>query len=190
MDDQPSGETPADGQFEKARYKYCLSLYERETARKDTLERKGQLYLSLLALFVGAVFLKIDVLSGLRDLLNSPTTGCTERAILLGSALLFAVALLGSLIAVLLAIQVRGYAIEYPSRFVRSLFSLPSDFLPQPDEPLLHREAALALATAFEEDRKLNDKKARCVEASSFLLFTMLLALSAFMAALAHVSLR
>jgi cytochrome bd-type quinol oxidase subunit 2 len=176
--------------FEKARYEYCLSLYERETARKDALERKAQLYLTLLALFVGAVFLKIDVLTGLSGLLNSSDTGSSDRVALLASAIVFSTALLASLLAVLIAIHVRGYAIEYPVQLVRALFETPSTFLPEADAATLHSEAAHALATAFEEDRRLNDRKAHWISVSAYALFGMLFALATFMAILAHVALR
>ena len=179
-----------DEAFEEARYQYCLSIYERETARKDALERKAQLYLTLLALFVGAVFLKIDVLAGIGDLLRFSETKSSDHAFLLGSALAFSLALLASLLAVLLAIRVRGYAIEHPSQLVRALFDAPSAFLPEVDKATLHAEAAQALATAFEEDRKLNDRKAGWISACSYSLFIMLLALAIFMGALAHLALR
>ena len=179
-----------DAGFEGARYEYCLSIYERESARKDALERKAQLYLTLLALFVGAVFLKIDVLTGIGGLLRSPEMGTADHALLLGSALIFSLALLLSLIALLLAIHVRGYAIEHPSQVVRALFDTPSTFLPEANQATLYAEAAQALATAFEEDRKLNDKKAGWVSVCSYSLFVMLFALATFMADLAHLALR
>jgi hypothetical protein len=177
-------------EFERARYEYCLQIYEREVSRKDALERKAQLYLTLLALFVGAVFLKIEVLTGLRDLLRSSATASLDRGLLIISASVFSLSLLVSLACVLFAVHVRGYAIEYPSQLVTALFRLPSDFLSQPDEVILRAEGALALATAFEEDRKQNDRKARWISRASVSLFVMLFALAVILGALAYIAFR
>ena len=48
-------------QFEKERLEYCIKAYERELDRKKSIENKAKLYLSIITLFVGAVFLKISL---------------------------------------------------------------------------------------------------------------------------------
>jgi len=175
--------------FERARYEYCLSVYEREGARRESLERKAQAYLTLAALFVGAVFLKADVLTALSDVLASQRDTATQRAVLLVTVVLFFVSLAVSLACLLFAMRVRGYAPEVPANTVTALFSPESEFLSKQDELTLHREAAMALALAVETDRKLNDVKARWIAASSWALFVTLLSMSLFISTLAYLAL-
>ncbi len=87
--------------FEKARFEYCAKLYEREAARKETLEKKSQFLLSLVTLFLGAVFLKLDFLNTLHELLlqkNVPTPLSFSINI---SLILLALALLVAMLGVL-----------------------------------------------------------------------------------------
>jgi hypothetical protein len=175
--------------FERARYEYCLGIYERESARKETLERKAQVYLALIAVFVGAVFLKADVLTALANLLSSsgdiPVQGC----LLLVATALFSVSLIVSLTSLLLAIHVRGYAPDAPVATVSALFAPESGFLPAQDEVTLYHEAAMALALAVEADRKLNDVKAFWISVSSFALLGTIIAMVLFVGTLAYISL-
>jgi len=175
--------------FERARYEYCLAVYERESARKDSLERKAQVYLALIAVFVGAVFLKTDVLAGLAKLLGSSGDITILRSLLLVTAALFSVALIVSLTSLLLAIHVRGYAPEAPVATVTALFSPESQFLPTQDEVTLYHEAAMALALAVEADRKLNDVKAFWISVSSFALLGTIVSMVLFVGILAYLSL-
>ena len=175
--------------FERARYEYCLGVYERESARKETLERKAQVYLALIAVFVGAVFLKTDVLTALAKLLDTSGDIPVQRSLLLVAAALFSFAIIVSLAALLLAIHVRGYAPDAPVATVTALFSPESEFLPAQDEVTLYHEAAMALALAVEADRKLNDVKAFWISVSSFALLGTIVSMVLFVGTLAYISL-
>jgi hypothetical protein len=179
-------ESPA--AFERAGYEYCLGVYERECARKETLERKAQVYLALVAVFVGAVFLKTDILTALEGWLKSSGDLQVQRCLLLGSAALFSIALIASLVSLLQAIRVRGYAPDAPVATVTALFSPESEFLPVQDEVTLYKKSAMALALAVESDRKLDDTKAFWISLSSYALLVTIASMLIFEATLAYVT--
>ena len=66
-----SNQTDQSGSFEATRFQYCKELFERERLRKDSLENKAQIILSLVTLILGVIFFNLDF-SVLESFKNSP----------------------------------------------------------------------------------------------------------------------
>ena len=164
---QPKKELTPDEKraFEKARLDYCSKLYNQEMQRKELLEKKAQFYLSLVTLFIGALFLKLDFLKSLQEIVSQQSIPQGLVWIVYASVSAVGFSILAALIAILQAIAIQQYQDPSPSQIVDELFSPDS---PYQDEFSLTEEAALMYAIALESNCEVNDKKARWVKIASY----------------------
>ena len=107
----------------KARYEYCLRLFEREQGRRENIERKAQFHLSLITIFLGALLLRLDILTDINDILEKSSSQPVFVNCVYISALVFALCVMVSLIGVLLTIKTRAYNPEYPANPSLMLFN-------------------------------------------------------------------
>jgi hypothetical protein len=161
--------------FEKARFEYCKEIFEREELRKENLEKKAQFYLSFVTLFLGAVFLKVEYLSDIRDIISQASQVTT---IILVSLILLGLSLLAAIITVLMSVRVRGYQAEYPEDFAEALHSVSKGYIEKMDEATLLNQTALSYAIAVEANRKINGKKAWWVKLSMYCIFVAVISLA------------
>jgi hypothetical protein len=174
--------------FEKARFEYCAKLYERETERKETLEKKSQFLLSVITLFLGAMFLKLDFLETLRELIVQKSISATLIWSIDLSVIALALSLLISLIAVLQSMRLQRFKNEYPANIVSSLFAPNSKYLEGENEPSFLRATAMSYAIALEFNSRINDRKAMWVKISWFGVLAAAISLAAFLSLFAYIS--
>jgi len=151
--------------FEKARLDYCSGLYSKEMQRKELLEKKAQFYLSLVTLFIGALFLRLDFLKSLQAIIAQQPVPHSLVWTVYASVPAVGIAILVALIAILQAIAIQQYLDPAPSQIVDELFSPTATC---EDELGLFEETALMYAIALESNRKVNNKKARWVKIASY----------------------
>jgi len=162
--------------FERARFEYCAQLFGNEEKRKETLEKKGQFYLSFVTIFLGAVFLKLDRLNSVKDILgkgNLVLLGKFSMYFLLTVLLL---SIIAALISVLKCMQIREYSRGCPKSLEDSIFI---DLAPTVgrDNESFFKERAIDYAIALEINRKINSNKATWLNVCSYCSFTGVLSL-------------
>lgn len=175
--------------FEKARYQYCKELFERERARKQSLENKAQMILSLVTLILGVIFFKLEFFKQLNDLLEN---NCVARSVLVSMYLtlsILGVCLWVALYSVLRAIRLQVYKEEHPKNFITSVFAPQSDYLPEETQTSFYKATAMSYAIALEQNSNVNDKKASWVRYSWYSLISAAVLLAVFIALYAYVSL-
>ena len=169
MDDwQPKTELNVDEKrsFEKARLEYCSKLYNREMQRKDLLEKKAQFYLSLLTLFTGALFFKLDFFQSLQKIISNHTVPQILVRVLYTSIPLVGISILVALIAILQSIKIKTYQDPSPKKVLDEWFRKPT--LTYEDELYWLRDISLRYAVAWEANHKVNNKKARWINIASY----------------------
>jgi hypothetical protein len=144
--------------FEKARFEYCARMYQAEVDRKEILERKSQFFLSLIIVFLGAIFLRLDFIESLGNSVLRYTTTPTVGVIFYSATIALALSLLTALIGILAAIQLQKYKDEYPHNFISSLFSPDTGYLADRTEAGLFEAGAMSYAIALELNRELNNQ--------------------------------
>lgn len=174
--------------FEKARFEYCAKLYEREAERKETLEKKSQFLLSVITLFLGAMFLKMDFLKTLQELIVQKRIATPLIWSVDFSMIVLALSLLTSLIAVLQSMRLQRFKNEYPANIISSLFAPNSKYLEDNDEPNLFRATAMSYAIALEFNSKINDRKVMWVKVSWFGVLVAAFSLAVFLSLFSYIS--
>ena len=151
-------------EFDRARYEYCKEMFERDRERKNNLENKAQIVLSLTTLLVAAIFLNVDVLGSLRKsfAIQSLPVQLTIVSILLG----LGVSLAATLYFVLRSIELQSYKSEHPKHLVTFLFAPDKPITMSQDPALFYQEAAERYAIALEINTAINDEKAKWVRYS------------------------
>lgn len=174
--------------FEKTRYQYCKELFERERERKETLERKAQMILSLVTLMLGVIYFKLDFFKNLKDIISNSSFKSFIALPLYGVLCILAICLLGALFSVLKSIKLQIYKEEHPKNFISSLFAPESDYLISENEVALYRATAMSYAIALEQNSDINDKKAIWVRYSWYSLIAAVIILAVFIALYGYVS--
>ena len=174
--------------FEKARFEYCAKLYEREAERKETLEKKAQFLLSVITLFLGAIFLKMDFLETLQELTVQKSISVPLIWSMNLPIIALALSLLISLIAVLQSMRLQSFKNEYPANIISSLFAPDTKYLENEDEPSFFRATAMSYAIALEFNKRNNDRKAVWVKVAWFGVLAAAISLAAFLSLFAYVS--
>ena len=156
--------------FEKARQGYAKTEYEREMARRGTLEAKAQFYLTLYTAFLGAVFLSKDLLAGLNKLLTSDTTPGLVKNIMNLSLAVLALGLLITIASVLATFLIRTYLTPRAKNLYTELFDPEKSAIVHAGadaEGELYRSSAEAYALATDQAKRQNDNKAGAVTSAS-----------------------
>lgn len=158
-----------DIEFERARFEFCISAYTKELERKEVLEKKSQFFISLLTLILGAIFLNTDMLVKVNDL--ALASSLLHMLFNITIAILMA-SLLAAVISVLISMWLQEYVREYPKNIVSSLFDPNSHYLEGKTPSVLFNTIAMNCALALENNKRVNDKKAKWVTISS--VFTLI----------------
>lgn len=174
--------------FEKARLDYCVDLFNREEQRKEQLERKSQFYLSFITLFLGAIFLKADSLTLLRELAENEAIAGPLLTILYLSIIALGILILFSVMAILGVTRLWSYKGPYPEDIVDSLFSPGSDFLEENTQAQLNRAIALNFAIALDFNKSINDRKSKWIMVSSYGIFLAVAVFAILLAVIVYIS--
>lgn len=177
----PDHPTAGDKELEKALYDYCAQLWERQAQRKESLEKKAQIYLSLVTLILGAIFFKFELLRSVGQVIAGGSTPVATASIWAATAALGA-GLAWTLLAVLAAVRLQSYKTEHPGRLVTSLFAPDSGYLEARTPGGFYHAAALSYALALEINKKNNDRKAAWVRRASYGALLSVTALAALLA--------
>jgi hypothetical protein len=170
--------------FEKARFEYCVKIYE----RKETLEKKSQFLLSIIVLFLGAIFLKSDFFKALQELIAQKSIRITIIWAMYVSMAVLAASLMFSLVAVLQSIRLQRFKNEYPENLISSLFAPDSKYFTSKVEDDFFSETAMSYAIAIEFNSKNNERKAGWVKAAWFSMLIAAISLSIFLSLFAYIS--
>ena len=174
--------------FEKARFEYCAKVYEREVKRKEVLEKKAQFLLSIVTLFLGAIFLKIGFLEIVQTLSSQKQLSILLTWFINLSVVALAVSLLISLIAVLQSMRLQKLKNEYPANIIFSLFAPNSKYLESEDEIGFFRATAMSYAIALEFNKRNNDRKALWIKIAWSAVLFAAMSLFVFLSLFAYVS--
>jgi len=182
--------------FEKARLEHCIKIYDRELARKDAIEKKSQLYLSLLAILITGVFLKIDLIVSLRKAVPGRSICSVCLPTLDVSFVVTGVLLLISLISILFIVRAKQFQKESPANAVHDLFSSDSVYLSLRDVSVdtEHGEAgfyelvARSYAIAFDQTSRVNNRNGKYLQLCSICVFLTSLGLTVLVGALVYSS--
>jgi hypothetical protein len=164
--------------YDKARYLYCLQIFNREEERREILEKKAQFYLSLVTLFLGAIFFRPEFLDLLANYLADKSISIYTKMGLYVSLITLAISLIVTLMAILKSIWLQSFMGEFPKNLFESLFDPESKFLDKKNEGGLYRATAMALAIALENNVTVNNKKLKWVKLSSYSIVTGVLSLA------------
>lgn len=173
----------------KARYEYCLRLYEREQSRREHIERKAQFHLSLITIFLGALLLRLDILPQIKDILEKNTSPAFAVNLVYISALIFASSLTLSLFGVLQTMKTRAYNPEYPANPSLNLFNPDGNYLNEYTEEELLRSVAMTYALALESDSATNNLKSRWLALTSYALIAAIFAFALFFGSISYLQL-
>jgi uncharacterized membrane protein (DUF485 family) len=158
--------------YEKARYQYCLQIFNREEERREILEKKSQFYLSLVALFLGAIFFKPEFLDLMGNYLTDKTISIVAKIGLYISLGVLAVSLFLTMIAILKSMWLQKFKGEFPKNLFESIFDPQSKFIDEKNESGFYRATAMALTVALENNVDVNNDKSKWVRLSSYSIIT------------------
>jgi len=185
-------ESPADPKdqiaFEKARLDYCMDVFNREEQRKEQLEKKSQFYLSFITLFLGAIFLKTDSLTLLKEITENKAVPASLITILYLSIIALGISILFSVIAVLAVTRLWSYKVPYRDDIVFSLFSPQSDFIEENTQAQLIRAIALNFSIALDFNKNINDRKAKWIIISSYGIFVSVAVFAILLSVIVYMS--
>jgi len=162
--------------FAKARYEFCVQIFQQEKENRETLEKKAQLNFSFITIFLGAVFLNIGFFGTLKDVLQNNQSALPTWVIYI-PLIIFAVSLFFSLIALITAVQIRSYRAEHPADISQLLFDKDSEYLADKTESELLNKLALGYSMAAEHNRKVNQSKAQLVQLATYLITAAVISL-------------
>jgi hypothetical protein len=188
MDRKPPADPKDKIAFEKARLDYCMDVYNREEQRKEQLEKKSQFYLSFITLFLGAIFLKTDSLTLLKELTENEAIAPALITILYLSIILLGISILFSVMAILGVTRLWSYKGPYPEDIVFSLFSPESDFIEEDTQAQLIRAIALNFAVALDFNKSINDRKSRWIMVSSYGIFVSVAVFAILLSVIVYLS--
>lgn len=173
---------------EKVRFEYCAKLYDREVERKEKLEKKSEFLLSILVLFLGAIFFKLDFFDDLQKLFVQKQV-CTGLIwIVVISLVIQSAAMLTGLIAVLNSMKLKLFMDGNPKKVVYSLFDPDSTYLKNSDELIFFRKTAESYAEAVEKNKEINDEKAKSVELAWCSVIVTTISFSFFLSLYAYIA--
>lgn len=188
MDRDPPADPKDKIAFEKARLDYCMDVFNREEQRKEQLEKKSQFYLSFITLFLGAIFLKTDSLTLLKELTENEAIAPALLTILYLSIILLGISILFSVMAILGVTRLWSYKGPYPEDIVFSLFSPESDLIEEDTQAKLIRAIALNFAVALDFNKSINDQKSKWIMVSSYGIFLSVTAFAVLLSVIVYIS--
>lgn len=166
----------------RAKFEYCANLYKQVSDNFEYLERKAQLFLSFITIFLGVIALNADFIKIVVDTLKNNRLGAVGDYALYVSMGVFIVFAFLALIALASSIRGQYWMVEYPENLAFSLYAPNSDFLKKHNEISFLNAIGFSYTVAIEHNREINDRKyARievatwCIYASIFSLLTLLI---------------
>jgi hypothetical protein len=175
--------------FEKPRFQYCKELFERESQRKENLEKKAQSILSLATLLLGAIFFKLDFFMEIKKLLTEYNVSPFLVFLIYSSLLVLASVLWMMLFSLMKSMRLQVYKEEPPRLLISSVFSPDSDYMGKDGESSFFRATAMSYAIALEQNSEINDKKAVWVRYSWYCMIAAGASLGIFLFLYAYISL-
>lgn len=163
--------------FEKARYEYCVALYEKETKRNAGLETRIQFYFSFITLVLGAIFLKFDFFEKVKDLFAHNKVPIFISYILLISIAILGLSLLVSAFSILAFARLRTYIRTYPDNLVTALFAPNTQYLRAKTEEDFYEATAMSCALALESNVRVTDQQVKWVQMCSVSTYLIVLSL-------------
>ena len=148
--------------FEKSRLDYCKNLYKQEVDRRSFIERKSQFYLSFITLLLGAVFLKLETLGFIQDLLASKPS--SHIYFIYFSIFGLGVSILTSLIGIIQSMRVEQYISPSEKNMTYKMFGPTPNYKHELD---LLKEVAKMYLIAAEASRRISDVKAQWIKIAS-----------------------
>ena len=158
--------------FVKTRFDYCKALYELERKRHEELEKKAQFYLSFITIFIGATFIKIDFLESLESLVSQPDIPSFVRLSLYVIMCTIGLSTITVLVLILASIRVQKYR-DPAFKDIKTIFKESAKYN---EEIVFIRDISGLYSIAVEENKAVNDRKARLVKLAAIsVLFTIIL---------------
>lgn len=171
-------------EFEKIRVEHIKKMYDQEEVRRVQIEEKTRFYFSIITLTLGATFLNLEILKSLKPIMNQPSVAdvLTKGLYALGICLITMIFL--SLLSVLQVFGVARYKNVSTQDTRLELFGL--SFEDKNTSDLLYK-IGLDYAHAYEDARKINNKKAFWLQVTSITTAVSLIALIYIVAILASI---
>jgi hypothetical protein len=171
--------------FERERLQFCEKMYDVEKMRGELLERKAQVYLTLLTFLLGVLTLKLDswqqiCLSARQFARSHPVWG----GLLVIEALVCAVAMAGSFLAIAMVLRPRSRGKPYPRDLVNVLFNPVNDDGTDKMAEKLLRNNAQQYALAVEINNRVNTEISKWALSLSLSCLTALVAVDSLAATL------
>lgn len=114
-------------EFYRVRFEYCKDIYHRLTERKDKIENKAKLLLSVMGIFLSAIILNIEKLDTLRTFLSQGNIFIIQRFVPIVLFLTIGFFLF-SIIGVFNCIRNRTYHNIYPENFASKFLFSDSEY--------------------------------------------------------------
>ena len=174
--------------FEKIRYQYCKELFERERDRKESLERKAQVILSIITLLLGVTFFKLTFFKDLKEIINNSEVSSFVIVSMFSLLYMLAICFLIALYYILKSISLQSYKEEHPKYLISSLFAPESNYIIEENEIEFYKATAMSYAIAIEQNSQVNDKKAIWIRYCWYSLIACVIFLSVFIFLYAYIS--
>ena len=168
-------------QFSKARYEYCLFIFNKEDAKQEILEKKTQYYLSIITLIIGAIFIKMDFLPTLYENNIVQDSFIVQATILLSLSMLF-ISLLISMFAIFQSIRIRKLSNFYPEEIFEILFVPDSGFIEGNNQVVFFDNCAKCFSVAIESKKRIIGKKAVWLQVTAVCFSVAIISLGVFLA--------
>jgi hypothetical protein len=173
--------------FSKARYEYCLLIFNKEDAKQEILEKKTQYYLSIITLIIGAIFIKMDFLPTFQENRILQEVFIIRIIMILSLIVLF-FALLISLFSIFQSIKVRKFINYYPEEIFDKLFNPKEGFLESNNRIEFYDNSAKCFSVAIESKKSIIGKKAFWLQVTAVCFSMAIISLSIFLALLLFVN--
>jgi len=161
--------------YNKERFAFCEKMYELESSRKDTIDKKAQFYFSTLIIFIGVVSFKGGALSVAGTNVARGAVRGSAGIALIVMLIALGLSILLSLISIAKTLSPRTYPQPYPKNISTALFAPSEEVSATEDGISLIQTNALRLAVAVEACRESNSIKSRWLIWSSRFVFASII---------------
>lgn len=166
---------------EKAKYEYCLEVFQLENSRRESLERKSQFLLAIITLILGALLLNVEIWNVIDDLLKIKGYNTFQSYLTYGLLIFIGIGLITSLLGSLLSMNVRYYSDGFPISPLRKMFSPSTEHYEENIAKEIFRVNAIMLTIAIINNTDINIRKGRWINFSTWALFLAILSLGIFL---------
>jgi hypothetical protein len=175
-DETSSTEYKKDLELARAKYEYCAKLFRQESENFEYLERKAQIFSSLIAIFLGAIILNTDFLEVVKELVSSGALGIFSN-LLYFLLIILSLSIFAGLAILASVVRVQYWMVEHPDNLAYSLYAPNSDLLQENDELHFLNEMGYRYTLAIEYNRKMTESKSKKLELATWCILTSIFAL-------------